>query len=281
MRLFNKAVIVGTGLIGGSIGLAMKKASVAKEIVGMSRRKESLSLAKKIGAVDAVSCDIRIVKDADLVIFALPPDVILDLAPKFSQFTKDDCIIFDVASAKEAIVAKLDKLFPNYLGTHPLAGSEKQGVKYSDADMFQNSVCILTPTKNTDRLTLQKVRRLWLKIGAKVINLSAQKHDKILSFVSHLPHITAFSLVNSVRPEYLKFASGSFKDVTRVAASGSLLWGEIFLSNQRNLLSAIELFQDNLERIKSAIKNKDKLALGKILEKARQKRISLNYDYRY
>lgn len=275
MRLFDKVVIIGTGLIGGSIGLAIKKNKFAKEVVGISRRKESLSMAKKTGAIDKACDNMEVIRDADLVVFATPPEVLLDLAHKAAKFIKDDCVVFDVASTKEKITRELDRLFSNYVGAHPLAGSEKRGIKYSDADLFRGSLCILTPTKNTSPIALGKVRAFWLKLGAKVFYLSGNKHDKILAFVSHLPHISAFSLVNAVPPEYLKFASSGFKDTTRIAGSNSLLWSQIFLGNRRNTLRAIRLFQANLDKIKSAIKNGNKRLLEKLLRKARDKRITL------
>jgi len=268
MRLFRKVVIVGTGLIGGSIALAMKNGRLAEEIVGISRNKKNLLLAKKMGVIDEWAQDIGAVKEADLVILSVPVSVILEFAPVISRIIKEDCIVFDVGSTKEEIAKKLDKIFTHYIGAHPLAGSEKRGVAYSQAGIFKGSLCILTPTKKTNALTLAKIKKLWSCLGARVILMPSQAHDRILSFVSHLPHIAAFSLAGTAPEEYLKFASTGFKDTTRIAASDAYLWRDIFLSNQKNILKAISLFQKNLAKIKTAIEKRDKKSLERILEQA-------------
>jgi prephenate dehydrogenase len=167
-------------------------------------------------------------------------------------------------------------VFARYIGSHPLAGSEKRSVVNADSRLFNNSLCILTPIKNTDRQTLAKIKRLWSNLGAKTVSLTPQRHDKILSFVSHLPHIAAFSLINAVPRCYLKFASTGLKDTTRIAASDSELWSEIFLGNRKNIVKTIELFQESLATIKSAIKSKNGKALAGILKEAKKKREFLN-----
>ncbi|MCM8796019.1 MAG: prephenate dehydrogenase/arogenate dehydrogenase family protein [Candidatus Omnitrophica bacterium] len=275
MRLFDKVAIVGTGLIGGSIALAIKKKQIAKEVIGISRHRYTLALAKKIHAIDKGSLDLEVIKDADLVILATPVNTILNLAPRISKIIKGNCIVIDVGSTKQEIVAKLSKVFTHYLGAHPLAGSEKRGIVNATADLFKDSLCILTPTKNTDKKTLRKITRLWVELGAEVDILSANRHDKILSFTSHLPHIVAFSLIKSIPQRYLKFASGGLKDTTRIAGSESELWSDIFLSNRKNILGSIRILENNLEKIKSAITRKDKRRLNRILKKAKEKRDNL------
>lgn len=269
---FNKVVIVGTGLIGGSIALALKKKRLAKEICGISRHKENLILAKKQGIIDCGSLDINIVQGADLVILAVPVNAILRLSPVIANIINKDCLVFDVGSTKKEIAAKLDKIFTNYVGTHPLAGSEKRGVINAKEDIFKDSVCILTPTKNTNNKSLKVIKELWNKIGAKVVFMPPSIHDKVLSLVSHLPHIAAFALMHTVPDSYLKWASTGFKSTTRVAASDSLLWRDIFLSNSDKIIEAIDLFQKKLSIIKSAIDRKDNKLLLSFLEKAKKKR---------
>jgi len=276
MRLFNKVAIVGTGLIGGSIAQAIKKHRLAYEIIGVSRHTKSLLLAKKMGAIDRGSQDINIIKDADLVILATPVNTIINLAPKISKIVSKECVVSDVGSTKEQIVKILEKIFPNYIGSHPLAGSEKRGIVNANPKIFKDSLCILTPTKNTNKNVLNKLNLLWKRVGAKTILLSPQAHDKILSFVSHLPHIIAFSLINNIPKEYLKFASTGLKDTTRIASSESELWTDILLSNRKNIIKAIELFQGCLLRIKLALQKKDERQLAKIIKEAREKRNSLD-----
>lgn len=272
MKLFNKVAIVGVGLIGGSLGLAIKKAKLAGKIVGISRREENLALAKKIGAIDDYSRKISFVSGADLIILSAPVNTILTLGTKIAKYVLPGAIISDVGSTKQQITSVLDRLFPNYVGAHPLAGSEKRGVKNSKPDLFNDSICILTPTRNTDEGALLKIRKLWSSIGAKVVLLPSNEHDKITAFISHLPHIAAFSLVNTVPYEYMSYCSSGFKDATRIAASGSELWSDIFLSNQENVLKAVDLFQNNLSKLRQAIVNKDRKSLDGILRKAKEKR---------
>jgi len=275
MKLFNKVAIVGTGLIGGSIALAIKKKKLAGKVVGVSRRKRSLLLAKRKGAIDAGSQALDIIKDADLLILAAPVNTIIDLAPRVAKVVNKRCIVTDVGSTKKEIVSILGKLFPNYIGSHPLAGSEKRSILNAYADIFKDSLCILTPTGNTQKKALNKIKMLWNQLGARVILLKPQNHDKILSLVSHLPHTVAFSLINSIPAGYLKFAATGLRDTTRIAASDSQLWADILLSNKRNMLRSIDIFQENLSSIKSAIQRKDKKSLALILKKAQLKRTKL------
>lgn len=276
MKLFNKVAIVGTGLIGGSLALAIKKKRLAHEIIGVSRHKKSLLLAKKRGAIDRGSQELNIIKDADLVILAMPVNTIINLATKISKIIRKVCIVSDVGSTKEEIVSYLAKTFPKYVGSHPLAGSEKRGIINASPHIFKDSLCILTPMKNTDVNALNKIKILWSQMGAKVVLLNPKTHDKILSFTSHLPHILAFSLIESIPKKYLKFASAGLRDTTRIAASDSQLWLDIFLSNQKNIIRTIELFENNLSRIKQAVQKKDKRRLLLILKEAKKRRNSLN-----
>ena len=272
MRLFNKVAIIGTGLIGGSIAGDIKKKRLAHQIIGVSRHKNTLTLAKKIRLIDKGSQDFGIIQDADLVVLATPVNTILNLADIIVKFIRKDCIVTDVGSTKKAIVSKLSKIFPNYVGSHPLAGSEKRGIMNASTGIFKDSLCILTPTNNTSPKALKKIKDLWNHLGARVIVLSPDTHDRILSFVSHLPHVIAFSLIGAVPGEYLKFGATGLKDTTRIASSDSRLWADIFLSNRKNMVKSIESFQGNLSRIKSAINKKDEETLVKILRKAKGKR---------
>lgn len=272
MRLFNKVAIIGTGLIGGSMALAIKKKGLARQVVGVSRHKSTLIRARKSRVIDKGSQRLSIIRDADLVVLATPVNTILNLAATISKFIQKDCLVTDVGSTKCEIVSKLSKIFPNYVGSHPLAGSEKRGITNASTDIFKNSLCILTPTKNTNPGALKKIKNLWKQFGARVVFLSPDTHDRILSFVSHLPHAIAFSLIDIIPGKYLKFAATGLRDTTRIAFSDSRLWADILLSNRKNTLESIESFQNNLSRIKSAISKKEEKTLIKILKRAKEKR---------
>lgn len=276
MPLFKKVAIVGTGLIGGSVALAIKKKHLCNEIIGVSRHRKSLALAKNKGAIDRGSLNLEVIKEADLVVLATPVSVIISEAKKISKIVSKDCIVTDVGSTKGEVSNKLEKLFPNYIGSHPLTGSEKRGIINAGPGIFRGSLCILTPTPNSKPKALAKIKIFWQRLGARVAVLTPEKHDTILALVSHLPHTVAFSLIGSVPGQYLRFASTGLRDTTRIAASDSEIWTDIFLSNRRNIIKAISLFQENLSRLKSAVAKKDKKILSSILKQAKEKRDRLN-----
>lgn len=272
---FGRIAIIGVGLIGGSLGLALKKKRLATSIIGVSRHKKSIRLAEASGTIDTGSCDLRIIKDANLVIFACPVKTILALAPKVVRLIRKDCLVSDVGSTKSRIVRELEKIFPNYIGSHPLAGSQKHGVAYARGDLFLNSLVLVTPTRHTNQAAYARIKAFWQAMGAKVIDLSPERHDIILSLISHLPHAAAFSLINSVPRQYLRFASTGLKDTSRIAESSPELWSDIFLSNQKNMLKAISIFEQKLSGIKSAIAKNDKAKLMKLLDHAQRMRVDL------
>lgn len=272
MRLFNKVAVIGTGLIGGSLGLAVKKHRLAREVVGVALHKESLNLALKMKAIDRGSLSLDIVKGADFLILAAPVGEIIKLAKQISRVAGRECLVTDVGSTKREIASLLQDSFPNYVGSHPLAGSEKRGIVNAQADIFENSLCILTPVEKTEARALARIKSFWARLGAKVALLTPEAHDRALAFTSHLPHIAAFSLINSVPFGFLKLSSGGLKDTTRIASSDPKLWQGIFLTNKADSLKAISLFEDNLRKIKTAIKRGDKKALGLILKQAQKKR---------
>ncbi len=272
MALFKKVAIIGTGLIGGSAALAMKKKKLARRIVGVSRHKSSLIQAKRAHIIDEGSQDLSVIRGADLLIFATPVNTILKLAPLAAKIIHKDALVTDVGSTKEEIVLKLSRIFPNYIGSHPLAGSEKRSVKNAQIDMFKDSICILTPTKGTSVKALRKTSAMWKKLGAKVLLLSPDIHDEILASVSHLPHAIAFSLIGAVPDKHLKFGASGLKDTTRIALSDSTLWADIFLSNRKNMLNAIKLFKGNLSKLSLALEKEDRGSLIRILKKAQRKR---------
>jgi prephenate dehydrogenase len=275
MKMFNKVVIIGTGLIGGSIGAALKNKRLAAKVIGLSRHLKNAALAKKMGAIDSVGKSLAAVKEADLVILATPVDTIIDFALKIHKLIKKECIVIDVGSTKELIVSKLSSIIPNFLGCHPLAGSEKKGILNLETDIFKGSICIITPNRLVNSHTLNKVSLLWRKLGARVVKLAPADHDRILGFTSHLPHLAAFALIDSVPKEYLTFSSSGLKDTTRISASDANLWVEIFLSNRENSLHALSVFQNKLSALKLTIEKRNKKQLIKLLQSARRKREAL------
>lgn len=270
--IFNKIAIVGTGLIGGSLGLAIKKRGLAREVVGVSRRQKSITRALKLGVIDKGSRSLDVIEGADLVVLAMPVGAILSSAPAIARHTGAGCIVTDVGSTKEQVVSSLTRIFPGFVGSHPLAGSEKRGVSHSHPGLFNNSVCIVTPVAKTRAEAVRKVRKLWICVGARVVFLDPGKHDRALSLISHLPHVVAFSLMNAVPARFLNLSPPSLREITRVAASDGELWSDIMYSNKKNILAAIGSFRRELLSIESAIKHAELRKLRRIFNAAKLKR---------
>lgn len=275
MKLFNTVGIVGVGLIGGSIALDIKKQKLAKRVVGFSRHRQTIVRAQKRGVIDAGSTDLSIVKDADCVVLAAPVDAIISLGKKLASIVGEDALVIDVGSTKQEIVMQLEKIFPGFVGCHPLAGSEKRGIDNVREKLFEKSLCVVTPTKKTDDRSLASAIELWNRLGASTICMSALEHDTVLSLTSHLPHVIAFSLIHSVPEEYFELSAGSLRDTTRVAASDEEVWADIFISNQKQLLAALGEFEKNTKTIKAILRRKDRKKLISFLAEAKRKRIAL------
>jgi prephenate dehydrogenase len=275
LALFKKVGIVGVGLIGGSLGLAIKKYKVAKEVIGIVRRKKTAQQAIRRKVVDIASRNLNLLKDADLVILATPVCKIKEIAPSVSKVVKGECILTDVGSTKKEIVLKLEKLFPNYIGSHPLAGSQNAGLNFADADIFKSSLCIITPTRKTPPEVIRKITVFWNKIGAKVSLLSPSLHDKILSYTSHLPHMVAFALMELIPSNYLNYSATGLRDTTRIALSSPELWRDIFISNRKEILTSLREFGNKLYTLENLLSQRDVKSLYLFLKKAQRKRSKL------
>lgn len=278
MKLFNKITIIGVGLIGGSIGLAARKKRLAGEIIGVCRHKESLQKAARAGAIDRGTLDYKdAVREADLVILATPVSQIIKVAREITPYLKRGCLITDVGSTKEKIVQVIEEALPgqiHFVGAHPLAGSEKRGVTEARADLFQGAICILTRTGKTELTALKAITRFWRKMGCRIKVLSPQDHDRIISLVSHLPHLAAVQLVK-VAKSSLDFASSGFSDTTRIASSDAEIWIDIFLSNKKFITQAIDRYITQLRLTKDLILKENKKRLSAEFKSAKLLRDAL------
>ncbi|MBF0569385.1 MAG: prephenate dehydrogenase/arogenate dehydrogenase family protein [Candidatus Omnitrophica bacterium] len=274
--LFRKVAILGTGLIGGSIGLALRKQGIASEVVGLGRQEASLKLAVEMGAIDEGTTDIRkAIGGADMVILAAPVKVIAEQIKDISKNLRRGCIVTDVGSTKSLVVEAAQKYFPPhvlFVGSHPLTGSEKSGIASARLDFFKGGVCILTPTDKTNRLAKDKVKHFWELLGMQVRLMDPVKHDEVLAYVSHLPHLAAFGLIRAVPDEFLQHASSGFRDTTRIAASSSQMWSEICSANYRNVLKSLDEMIRNLSDIRKAIVEQDEQTLATYFTQAKAKR---------
>ncbi len=276
---FRRVTIVGTGLMGGSLGLAIKKHKLAKEVVGLSQKQSSLVHAIKCKVIDVGETNIqKAIKNADLVVLATPVDSIISLFAMIKPYLKRGCFVTDLGSAKVEIVEKAEAVLPmpgNFLGSHPLVGSEKTGVENADAQLFQGSTCILTPTKKTTRSTQEKMKLLWSTVGAQVKTLSPTEHDEILGYMSHLPHLISFGLLETIPQDDLEYMTRSLSDSTRIAGSSPQMWNDICLANSKNVLKSLDEFVKQMAVIRTAIINKDQRALVQYFTKVKEKRESI------
>lgn len=277
--MFRQVTIVGVGLIGGSLGMAIKQHHLAREVYGLSHRHTSLVYAMKHRAIDRAFHDVRkAVSDADLVIMATPVNTIMALLPMVAKYVKRGCIITDVGSTKTAIVEAGEKLFQNafFVGSHPMAGSEKRGAVHATADLFDRSLCLVTPTERTNKPAEEKVKVFWQKLGAQIKTISPQEHDRILSYISHLPHVVAYALMGIIPDECLPMAAQGLKDTTRIAASSPNMWNDICMTNSRLVIKALDEIVKALSSYRKLIVLKDEQNLIEHFKKAKIKRDSLD-----
>ncbi|MEW6618348.1 MAG: prephenate dehydrogenase/arogenate dehydrogenase family protein [bacterium] len=277
MEGIKSIAIIGVGLIGGSLGLALKKANLVQNIIGIGRREEKLQQALKLGAVDSIVTDIYFgVKKVDLVILAVPVNSIMDIANQMVPYLKMGTIVMDVGSTKQKIVRKLTPSFSSgeihFVGAHPLAGSEESGIEVAKPDLFEGATCVITPIPQTNGKAISTVRLLWEGIGAKVVEMSPELHDELIAYSSHLPHIIATALVDLIKMQDKKIISllaSGFKDTTRIAASHPVMWRDICLTNQEELLKSIDNFKKILEKWEDLIKNTNSEVLIKEFEEVK------------
>jgi len=281
---FKGILIVGMGLIGGSLALSLKREGYKGKIYGFDLSKKRIKTALEMGAVDEGFTDIKSIPwdKIDLVVLATPVKTFLDVAKQIKPFLKEGVIITDVGSVKGELVKQLqDILKPfKFIGAHPIAGTEKEGVENAVIGLFKNKKLILTIDEEDE--DTKRLERLWTDLGSKVEVMDPQLHDFVFASVSHLPHAVAFALVDSLITlsketgiDLFLYPGAGFKDFTRIAASSPGIWKDIFLQNKKDVLHTIDEFIKSMEKLRDYIKNEDEENLLKILEESREKRLSL------
>jgi prephenate dehydrogenase len=262
--------IVGVGLIGGSLALALKEAGVAGRILGFDLDQHNLVQALQLGIIDHACSGAEELFVADLIFLATPvlamPAALTAIAPHL----KPGAILTDGGSVKGAVISALEPLLSptlRYVPGHPISGTERSGAQAAFATLFRGKRCILTPTECTDPQALALVTALWQAVGSEVMLMDAEKHDRILAAISHLPHMVAYALVNAVgsydryEENILLYSAGGFRDFTRIASSDPTMWRDIALTNRDALLEMIERFEADLAQLKEAIRIADAPAL--------------------
>lgn len=282
--MLGKIAILGPGVLGGSIGLAARHRKVARHVAIWARRIDAADEAWKLGAADEASHDLaKIVSDADLVILATPIGVMPALAAQVKPLIRADTVVTDVGSVKYPVVTTLTQLFHGhgrYVGSHPMAGSEQAGIEAAKRDLFENAVCILTPTDGTDKPATKLVHDFWCMLGCQVRTLSPQAHDEVIARVSHLPHLVAAAVVNVVchdGPRALDFSGPGFKDFTRIASGPADMWTEICIENRHEIARGLDALIEHLTGLRAALENSDAVELRAALKKAKHYRDELRF----
>jgi prephenate dehydrogenase len=279
---FRKITIVGVGLLGGSLGLAIKKRGLAKEVAGYVRRAASIAECKKAQAVDVCTRDLQeAVAAADLIVLCTPLAQMLPLLKEMRPVIKPGAIITDVGSVKATVVKELESLVTksgaHFVGSHPMAGAEKTGVAAAKAELFTNAVCVVTPTRRSHPASVKKLEQFWQAVGARVLRLAPEAHDELVSRSSHLPHVAAATLANLVLdPKHPKsqplLCANGFRDTTRIASGSPEMWRDIAMANRKNLGKALEVFIRDLKKFQTLLKKGDERAAEKFFQSGKQRR---------
>ncbi len=282
---FESVIIVGVGLIGGSIAAALKARDFQGTIIGFGRNEDRLKKCQSIGLIDEYSTDFSVLeKPASLIIFCTPIDHIVEFFRSSGIQFSSTSIITDAGSTKETICKAAQQYLPEdvtFIGSHPIAGSEKQGFENSKPGLFDNRLCVITPQEKVDsdktrESALNHLKEFWKFIGSEVAVLTPSEHDFHLSQTSHLPHIIASTLAGTLSSESAPYASTGFRDTTRISKGDSSVWIPILLDNSEPILENMAQFEKVLKEFYKAIENQDAKALKKLLEQAKTKRNLLN-----
>jgi prephenate dehydrogenase len=267
-----RAQIIGTGLIGGSIGAGLRRRGWT--VTGHDIAPGRAARAIELGAVDAVGVD----PDASVVFVATPAGAVAE-AVALALVASPAAVVTDVAGVKTPVVERVDD--PRFVGGHPMAGSEQEGIEGSDPDMFEGATWVLTPTVHTDAVAFAIVRSVVVALGANVVELPAARHDDLVALVSHVPHLTAATLMNLAadtaveHATLLRLAAGGFRDMTRIAAGDPVIWPDVCAENQAGILEVLDRLLGALVEVRRVVADGNREVLFKLLEKAREARINL------
>jgi prephenate dehydrogenase len=277
--LLDTLTIVGVGLIGGSIGLAVKKRGLARRVLGVGWRQATLDQAQRLGAIDQGFLELApAVAESNLIVFCTPVQMIAEQALEAASHCRSGTLLTDAGSTKAAIVASLDGRLPRdryFIGSHPLAGSEKRGPEHADASLFQNRLTLMTPTPASDPQAVEQVAGFWRALGSRIRYLSPQEHDEALALTSHVPHLLASALAGALPGELRDLTASGFRDTTRIAAGDPRLWTGIFLQNRDAVLAALDRVREQTERFREALAAGDESALNALLDQAKRVRDAL------
>jgi prephenate dehydrogenase len=271
--------IIGVGLLGGSIGLAARRRGVAERVLGTGRNQAGLDRARELGVIDAGTLDMTAaVRQAEIAVFCTPVDRIPEQILEAAAVCKPGTLLTDVGSTKGVIVKRLDGRLPPgvaFVGSHPLAGSEKRGPEFADADLFQDRLTVVTPTPRTDPKAVETITAFWQALGSRVRIMTPKAHDDAVAMTSHLPHLVASALASILPEELHDLTATGFRDTTRVASGDPSLWTAIFCQNRVAVLHALNQLKNYIGRFRRALEADDPQAIDALLTQAKKVRDAL------
>lgn len=280
--MIRRLCVIGVGLIGGSLARALREAGAVETVVGCGRNEANLRRAQELGVVDGYDTDpARAVRGADMVLVAVPLGAMRQVFSAIRSACDEDAVVTDAGSAKVSVIEDARAAFGRtpacFVPGHPIAGTENSGVEASFAELYRGRRVILTPTPETDERALARVRDLWETAGAIVTEMDAAHHDQVLAATSHLPHVLAYTLVESLarlddQQEIFDYAAGGFRDFTRIASSDPVMWRDICLANGAAVAAMIERFAGDLDVLKAAIEARDGERLLAVFQAAKTAR---------
>ena len=280
--MIRRLCVIGVGLIGGSLALALRRAGYCGQIVGAGRQAEHLVRAVELGVIDGYDLDIsRAVAGADMVVLAVPMGAMAGVLTAIRDHLAPDAVVTDVGSAKAAVIAAAqqawDTLPAGFVPGHPIAGTENSGVEAAFPELFQGRRVVLTPTSASSPQAVAAVRAMWEAAGATVEDMDADSHDRVLAATSHLPHVAAFALVHSLsrldtETDVLRYAAGGFRDLTRIAGSDPVMWRDICLTNGPAILESLDRFRAELDELARAIAAGDGPRIETVFREAKRTR---------
>ena len=283
--MIDRLAMIGVGMIGASLALALKQARAVGHVVGCGRNQPALQKAVDLGVIDSYTTSIaEAASSADIVVLATPLGAMQLVFEQITDIVSEHTVITDTGSTKGSVVevaqAVLGDKISQFVPGHPIAGAEKSGVEAGLADLFQNHRVILTPLESTDPAAVGKIENMWRLCGASIEYLSVEHHDKVLAATSHLPHMLAYSLVNYLsnlndHDEIFKYAAGGFRDFTRIASSDPVMWRDVCSANGEALVTLIENYKNELDQVSAAIRDGDQDRLLELFGKAKSERDSL------
>lgn len=286
MKLFEKITIIGVGLIGGSLARACKQRGLAEVITGCGRNRSNLEKGVSLNIIDEYATDPKVAaQDADLVVVCAPVGSIAKLIREILPILKPGCIITDAGSVKGSLVCEVDEFITDtvhFVGSHPIAGGERSGIEASNPKLFEGASCIVTPNEKTSLEALKKVVAFWENVGMKVQALDTAEHDYIFGAVSHLPHIVAYALMNTLgvlktknKEPITLYSGGGLRDTTRIASSDPTMWRDIFIANKQPTLELLQQFRSTLDKMQDWIEKEDAESLEQAFSDANKYRHNL------